>query len=590
MAVLLIQGFENLSVLGWPASGSYNIQTLYLNGFTGGNFSIGYGSTAGPWSRGAYNPGVSNEYLTLRNQSATRVFGAFRCYFSSYGRGLLGMYSTSDWDFRINVDGNGFVQLQGQSLSTTIGTGTNLLYLNAWNLIEYDITLGDAGACKVWVHGLTTPDIDTTGDTKHSTETAFKKLALSGNSGVAFDDIIVYDDTGSRWKERVGDKVVVGLFPNAKGDQENWDPKKTATASRFYFPMSVRGYSYLGGGTSGWRSGAPAPVEPAYAALWDYTVPSESDPISRGRLSPEKFDNTAESANQLTYSRPAYDVSGSPPWDMLMGQYVSPALAAQTITGTFKMYGCVIEETAADNVSSQVVIRVVSNDGQTVRGTLYAGDTDTTNPPSNEWSDSVYTSRAFPRGNTGSGQALTDIGAISEGDRLVVEYGVRMRGPVRNSVQLGMYLGSEGASDLPENETETDQTKNAWIQFSNALTLSDDGNWDHTNETPPYLDALYVETNVDNDLDLYHLDPVPAAYTVDGPLVVKMVAKKSDPGARTLTHAYKTSGATQTGAATGLPTGSYGITFTYLDEDATGPAAWDDTKVNSLQIGPKATT
>jgi hypothetical protein len=576
VSVQLIEGWEGYSnrVVIEPSGGNgVRMDTTGSPSFT-----------AGPWSRGSYNPGVSQEYLPFKDTSGTRFYGLFRIYLTNYNRSIFGIHNSAraqHWLLRVNA--SGFLELQNNA-GTTVGTGTTLLYASSWNEIEFDVAIGNSAAANVWVHGLSSTDIAvTTQDFQNGSDTTGHGVIIPGNTGNIYDDVIVYDSAGSTNNARVGTKAVVGLHPTAKGDQENWDPRKTSTTQRFYFPKARRQTS---SNTSETFDGFPAPVLPAFDALWDYTVGVENDQPPRGRLTPERYAHTDPDTG-TNDSRPAYDVSATPA-DLLGGQYVSPALAAQTISGTAKMRMIIAEETANDNIASQLVVYVVSNDGQTVRGVLYSGDTDTTNPPSNEWS-TTHTNRAFPRGAT-TNFSLSSL-AISEGDRLVVEYGGRMRGTARTSVLLSINTGSNGTTDLPEDETDTTQTKLAWIEFSGAISMSDDGNWDHVGiEAPPDDDSTYVSTSTDNDLDLYNLEALPSSLAASGPIVIKTFGKKTDPGARTLTHAYKTSGATQTGSAIGLPTGAYGTQRTYLDVDGTDSAAWSDSKLNALQIGPKATT
>lgn len=563
MAVQLIEGFE--------------AESIYLVTNPSGGAGIITSRSAGSWSRACYSPGVSDEQLPLRNTSGTRFFCAVRVYVTNFNKHIYGVYNSSNGThFRVGINSTGQVVLYNAA-ETVVGTSTNSVYQSAWNLIECDVTIGDSAAGKVWLHGLSTEDINVTAQDFRNTDATGYAFMIKGNTGNDLDDIIVYDDTGTKWNSRVGDKCVTALFPSAIGDQEQWDPKKTGSAQRFYFPKALRSLS---------KDGFAAPVLPAFDSAWEYTSAVETDAVPRGRLAPEKY-ATSSPANGITDSRPAYDVSGTAPFDLLGAQYVSPALAAQTISGTAKMQMLVNEETAADNIASQLVIRVVSNDGQTVRGTLYAGDTDTTNPPSSEWATSA-TNRKFPRA------ALVPITLSSvvaqEGDRIVVELGGRMRGPARASVQMAFITGSNGTDDLPEDETDTTQTKTPWIEFSNALTLSDNGNWDHVTEYPPDDDGTYVSTSVDDDLDLYNLDALPASLAASGPIVIKTRAVKNDAGTRTLTHAYKTSGTTQTGSALPLPTGAYAYQRTYRDDDATDSNDWSDSKLNALQVGPKATT
>lgn len=578
----LLEGFEHGSnaVIPNPSGGSSIVGDDRAVSLTGG--------TAGPWSRYCYTPGVSVEYLPFRDQSGTHFYVMARLYLTSFAHDLIGIIGPSGTGTRhggIAVSGTGQIQLKN-SAGTVVGTSTELVYANAWNLLEFELTVADSASGNVWLHGVSTADIAvTTQDFKAGSDTTGAGLYIWGNSGFYIDDVIVYDSQGSSNNARVGDMVVPGLLMSAKGDQEQWDPKKTGSVSRFYFPKARRFHE--SGGTK--KDGFPAPVGVAPDASWEYTNPVETDDVPAGRLTPETTGYATPSTaatNDNTDSRPAYDVSGSAPWDLLGLQYVSPALAATTISGTAKLYMLVAEETAADNIASQLVIRVVSNDGQTVRGTLYSGDTDATNPPSSEWSTTA-TARGFPR------FALLPITlsslAISEGDRLVVELGARMRGVARTSVGMTYITGANGTVDVSENETDTTQAHNAWLDLSSALTLSDDGNWDHLAETPPDDDGTYVSTSTDNDLDLYNVENVDSALATQGPLCIFIRARKVDPGSRTLTVAYKTSGATQTGSAHGVPT-SYAYVKEYLDVDATDSGAWSDSKVNALQVGIKATT
>lgn len=576
MTVQLIEGWEGYSsrVVIEPSGGSnVRMDTTGSPVFT-----------AGPWSRGSYQVGVSEEYLPFRDTSGTRFYGMLRVYLTNYNRRIVGVHNSSRGQhFRIGVNASGFAVLENVSAGNVIATGTTLLYQGTWNEIEFDVTIGNSAAASVWVHGLSAADISVSGQDFQNTDSTGYGLIIVGNTGNPIDDVIVYDSAGATNNARVGSKCVVGLHPTSKGDQENWDPKKTSTTQRFYFPKARRQQS---NNTNETFDGYAAPVLPAFDSLWDYTLADETDQPPRGRLTPEPYAHT-DPGTGTTDSRPAYDVASTPA-DLLGGQYVSPALAAQTISGTAKMRMVVAEETANDNVAAQLVVYVVSNDGQTVRGVLYAGDSDTANPPSNEFG-TAYANRAFPRAAT-TNFALSSL-AISEGDRLVVEYGARMRGTARTSVLVGYTTGSDGTTDLPEDETDTSQVKLPWIEFSGAITMSDDGNWDHVGiEAPPDDDGTYVSTSTDNDLDLYNLEALSSSLAASGPIVIKTFAKKLDPGARTLTHGYKTSGATQTGSALGLPTGSYGTQRTYLDVDGTDSAAWSDSKLNALQIGPKATT
>lgn len=570
MAVQLIEGWE---------AGDVNVGI----GGGGGN-SISSTNTAGPWSDYSYASGVTGHKLYFRSNDKSEFYSLFKWAPNASGANYS-IVTVQDIEsnqvFRLEWGAAGLVKLYNTS-NVLIATGVDLLFSGAvFNTIEVYWLCADAGRVRVRLHGKVTDDIDVSYDSKSSATTAFCNNVSLGSQGF-WDDVVVYDTSGGVNDSWVGEKGVRGFRAAGKGDAEQLTPRRSGTVTRFYFPKSLR--------TPTTKDGYPAPVLPALDAVWEYTESTngQGGNTIRGRLSPDKLTHT-NPGNSVTDVRPTYDISGSAPWDLLGGQYVSVALAAQTLTGTFKMYMLSDEEIAADNVATQVVIKVVSNDGLTVRGTLYAGDTDTTNPPSNENNAGAEVNRAYPRGNTGAGQAISSL-AISEGDRLVVEFGVRMRGASRLDVQNDYNTGSAGSTDVPENETDTTSTFNPWIEFSGAITLSDDGNWDHVNEHPkPDDDQTYVYTSVAANRDLYNLEDMDSGYIVSGPISVALYCKKVEPGSRFIRSVYKTSGAEQTnGVDLPVATGSYVWVKTYADVDATDAAAWNAAKLNSLQVGPKA--
>lgn len=215
-------------------------------------------------------------------------------------------------------------------------------------------------------------------------------------------------------------------------------------ATRFYFPST---------GT--------ADVSPAFDAEWN-----DSSSVTRRPLNRTKGTSAFLEVSDT-------ETSALNTWDILLGQFVSAPLQAQTLTGTFS---CVIrarESAAGVNARSQMVVKVVSNDGATVRGTLFPADTTTTNV--NEW---VVTTTAtavrnafFPKGT--ASQAFTSL-AIQAGDRLVVEVGART---VNTATTAGftaaMRFGEAAASDLTADETGVVEG-NPWIEFSSTLLFQAD--------------------------------------------------------------------------------------------------------------------
>jgi len=162
------------------------------------------------------------------------------------------------------------------------------------------------------------------------------------------------------------------------------------------------------------------------------------------------------------------ETSTSTTYDAEVWQFVSKPLAAQTITGTVKAIMRCKESNAAADMRSQMVIRVVSGDGGTVRGTLLAHDTSAL---SNEWDATALTNRKFPLNWSGAGATLTSV-AAQAGDRIVVEVGYRAHNSSGTQYYGYIEAGDAASTDCAENETDTLQY-NPWVKFSQNLLFLD---------------------------------------------------------------------------------------------------------------------
>lgn len=197
----------------------------------------------------------------------------------------------------------------------------------------------------------------------------------------------------------------------------------------------------------------PADITLTQDAEWDYATG-----FLNLRLSRVKMGATAGTSGTFT------DSTATSNRDTLVAQLVSPPIKSQTIAGTLKGQGFGITGNASQDLRSQVIARVVSNDGSTVRGVLYAGDLATlTGDPSSEWTTG-FVNRMFPRGGAASLSSVT----AQDGDRIVIEMGARKHAAASSSAQ--MYIGSILATDLPEDETDTGwNTKAGWFEFSQDI-------------------------------------------------------------------------------------------------------------------------
>lgn len=222
----------------------------------------------------------------------------------------------------------------------------------------------------------------------------------------------------------------IGIGINVGGGQKPPSGVDGTEVSRFYFSAAQA-----------------ADVSPAFDADW------------AGNTGQRRKLLAAKEAGE---SHGAANESGDLDSPLAIRQFVSPPLAAQTISGAVRMQMSVRDQSGSGDVTSRLCIRVVSNDGSTVRGTLLSvGD---------------YSAGSFWAGGAvalrnkifADGDALTEVVA-QEGDRLVIEYGADNPSFDIINSRVG---APEGTDDLPEDETETGALV-GWIEFTNPLVLQD---------------------------------------------------------------------------------------------------------------------
>jgi hypothetical protein len=201
-------------------------------------------------------------------------------------------------------------------------------------------------------------------------------------------------------------------------------------------------------------TGTP-PISPAASATWNAFVGSRRRRAVLTRI-----------GSAMSTGWTALDDSAST-LNFALGQWISDPLAVQTITGTFKAYMRCSETGTAGDFKSQIIIRVLSLDGTTVRGTLYGGDTG--NTLTSEWATTL-TNRSFPRVAL-SPVTVTNV-TTQANDRLCIEMGVRILNTAHpTNVTAEIIAGDDSATDLPEDETTT-AANNPWIEFSHNFAFS----------------------------------------------------------------------------------------------------------------------
>jgi hypothetical protein len=200
-----------------------------------------------------------------------------------------------------------------------------------------------------------------------------------------------------------------------------------------------------------------APISPAFDGSWEATGAPTRRPLETQKvhLSPQTEVGVAEAVNNTAY-------------DVAVAQFISaPLNGNQTISGNIKGIIRARESNAAADMRAQMVIRVLSGDGSTVRGTLIASDGAALG---NEFtSGGTARNCKYPKGWTGTGQTPTSVNAL-DGDRIVIEVGYRSHEASATSRTGTLVFGDAEASDAAENETDTTDS-NPWVEFADTLSF-----------------------------------------------------------------------------------------------------------------------
>lgn len=135
----------------------------------------------------------------------------------------------------------------------------------------------------------------------------------------------------------------------------------------------------------------PPSVEPAYAAGWESSANAR-----RCRLGLDVRDEWSIFGGPLASSFLTTDTANQ---DYCHYMFVSdPISGAGTLSGTIKGIIMTSEVALTNNMCAQLILRVVSGDGATVRDTAYDFDVSAL---SNEYT-TTPTNRGFPRGSSGA--------------------------------------------------------------------------------------------------------------------------------------------------------------------------------------------
>lgn len=125
----------------------------------------------------------------------------------------------------ISLDQNGRITFWRGNNSTNLYTSAPLALASTWHYFEVDVTFhGSAGAFQIWLDGVSL--VHLTGQNTIGTGNAYANavLFLSYSCQTLYQDIYLFDATGTTNNAARGDSVVQTLLPTADTAQKNFTP------------------------------------------------------------------------------------------------------------------------------------------------------------------------------------------------------------------------------------------------------------------------------------------------------------------------------------------------------------------------------
>lgn len=210
MARLFTDGAESNDILFWDLTGAA-FGGLYTHTEVARSGLYAYKFDKYPWARKLISPGFTELYFRLGFYA--RSISANKTWFSWYGNDpntkLGRVFLQNDYKLKAVVG------------TTEVASGTELVSVYAWHLLEVHVKIADSGGViQVKIDGVL--DIDYEGDTKSGSETEIKGFEFYFDSTVFIDDFAVNDTSGAVDNSWCGDGHVIALKPNSSGDSSDF--------------------------------------------------------------------------------------------------------------------------------------------------------------------------------------------------------------------------------------------------------------------------------------------------------------------------------------------------------------------------------
>lgn len=263
-----------------------------------------------------------------------------------------------------------------------------------------------------------------------------------------------------------GDRIVVEIGAQCAN---NFSTTRTLTCAR---GSSITAADATGSETAGASGLQPNPWF-LFSTDFDFDMQmlyltSQSAPVTPGSTlgtwdvagSPSDYYLATAKGGSRTSAINTTETTTTAPWDAIHGRFVSDILASQTIPNmTVWAWANQNESSISADARMKLHLWVMKPDG-TSRGTLI----------SNSAGAGEFATSANP---VPQSHSLTGM-AVLNGDRLVMEFGVRFTNVTATSQQANSWFGNTDA-DGPGGNPTSDTLKSGWLQIPKRILFSSGG-------------------------------------------------------------------------------------------------------------------
>ena len=127
---------------------------------------------------------------------------------------------------------NGILEVRrsGTSVAVAGGASSFVMYSGIWYYVEMKVTIANsigANTCQVRINGVEIINVDAGEDLQVSANATADSIRFVGSAGstiiVYYDDVYIFDGTGSENNDFIGDVKVASHFPDGNGTTNNFN-------------------------------------------------------------------------------------------------------------------------------------------------------------------------------------------------------------------------------------------------------------------------------------------------------------------------------------------------------------------------------